>query len=518
MDSDQKLPQNAAHPELTRPELAFSPNSDLTYKTLQDVRLENLSLRQSLLTGSILRGCSFREVDFSRCDLDGVRIEQCAFVDCNFEGADLRSSVFSGCELQRVQFEGVLMTDCSFTECSFMRCILNGVITRCLFSASTIEYCSLEKSSTTLNKFSSVSFTETVLGDCTFLYNITLECCFERSVMNAESLGMTFGLTREDIKNLNLVFLGQAQTPPNDFDIIDLLLDSYTSRGWVLGLTIMRLNFGLTSIVYALREYFRSFFALAREGRIIKSEEIQFLSDIMSELRTRERLPFLNVIETIEESSNLLSALEGTDSVDPRTEESVVRMSNALFLSMHQMLDDFNSIRVKVDEEFTDRPAELTLKFTQRPEIPVSQLISSIVTASGLPAMGETFTMETREGSFIEILCTTVYSVVGLQIFLFLLNGCLIQVTELKARIQVLSRRRLPSAYLKNASTPNHEMPRYLVKPLQSIIGYVAHLEWLSEPKLKGFSVDSIIEAEMKPTDKASRKAKRPKRQQKLQT
>ena len=52
--------------------LVLSPHSDFTYKLLENQRFQKRDSRQSLFNGAMVRNCEFLEIDFSRCDFEGV--------------------------------------------------------------------------------------------------------------------------------------------------------------------------------------------------------------------------------------------------------------------------------------------------------------------------------------------------------------------------------------------------------------------------------------------------------------
>src|SRR5262249_55646123 len=151
-----------------------------------------------------------------------------------------------------------------------------------------------------------------ILGDCTFLYMIFQNCRFHSTAINAEAVGMVFGLTRENLNELSFIYLGRKQEALAGEDPFQMLLDSYAEHRWEIGIAVTRVNFNLTSDVFALREYLHGFLQDAAMGRAIKAEELRFLMDVLLELQLQNRLPLLSVIELIESISRLLAEFERT--------------------------------------------------------------------------------------------------------------------------------------------------------------------------------------------------------------
>jgi uncharacterized protein YjbI with pentapeptide repeats len=71
------------------------PRSDLTYRKIERLAVNDLDLEQSLLAGSLMRRCVWTRVKFRRSDLDGLRAEKCDFIECDFTTCDVRSSYFN---------------------------------------------------------------------------------------------------------------------------------------------------------------------------------------------------------------------------------------------------------------------------------------------------------------------------------------------------------------------------------------------------------------------------------------
>lgn len=479
----------------------FVPRSDLSYLLVEGLDFAHVDIQQSLLTGAILRHCTFTSVDFRRCDLDGMRAEECQFLECDFESADVRSSIFSRCLFRKTSFDGVYMTDSLFQRCSLEDMPLTGVITQNTFSDGEMTRVSFARSSSTLNRFEQIRFKESMLGDCTFLYNLVVGCSFRDTIINSESIGMTFGIKMEDLPSLSFVYLGQSQPVPGDANLVDLLIESYAQRRWGIGVATLRLNFSLTSVAFALQDYLRFMLLSLREGRVLKTEEVQFLSNVMAELRLQQRLPFSSVAYALEQSSDLLSRIYKGDLSDGRAEQTLVRFSNTMFVSVQQMLDEFGEFRVRLPEGAPDQPAILEIAFVEQPSLSTADLLNEISDAACLPVLSRSETLDVKHGSYIEVIQTTVLSALGLQLFLFFLNGCIIQLTEMKARIQALRKKRPPISYLRRAERPEQEVPQYLVKPMRHMLEYIGKLNWLPDPKLKGFATENILSARLVPGD-----------------
>lgn len=101
---------------------------------LANLQGRGVSLLQSVLDACRLTGSSwndglFRDVTFTECRADLMRLRQnklrsVAFVNCNlrqadFQWADLSHVRFDGCDLSAAQFANARMTSVLFTDCTF---------------------------------------------------------------------------------------------------------------------------------------------------------------------------------------------------------------------------------------------------------------------------------------------------------------------------------------------------------------------------------------------------------------
>ena len=139
--------RSALPPEVIGRTEDFEPKADLSYRTFERLAIADRSIEQSLLTGSLLRACTFTAVGFRRCDLDGLRIEGCLFVRCDFENIDFRSCAVARSTFKECTFDGALISDCSFFDTVLESTTLSAAISDCSFTASTLVACDLKGSS-----------------------------------------------------------------------------------------------------------------------------------------------------------------------------------------------------------------------------------------------------------------------------------------------------------------------------------------------------------------------------------
>jgi hypothetical protein len=497
-ERDLPVPASALDPTATN---AFGPRSDLTYRTLDGLKVDDQSLRQSLLTGTVLRGAAFTKVDLSRCDLDGMRIESSTFIDCDFTNIDMRSTVVSRSQFKNCIFSSSYLVDSRFFETTLTACkFLNAVVTECSFTGCSLDSSVFTESSLTQNQFESTSFTDTPLADCTFLYSMMIACTFAPGTrMNAESIGMTYGLSLADISTFHLVYLGQAENePPAPAELVSSLLEAYVQRHWNIGVCILRLNAGTTSTATALGDYLVALRGDSELDRPIKRDELMFFVAVLHDLAKKRELPLMSCLGVVDTLERIAAAQHAGADGDPKGPSSngLRTASAGTFLLLQEMLSDLAEANPDFVALDGDRTVEATFTFRERPAASVAAFLNEVGAASALPLLHASTTLEVRAGSYIEIVKTTLGTLVGLQCALFLVKGCLVTLTETRARFEILTQKRLPRAYRRAALDPRQALNPNEAAILQRLVGWAAGFVGSAGPNLKDLTPPNLIAIE----------------------
>jgi uncharacterized protein YjbI with pentapeptide repeats len=483
----------------------FRPRSDLTYRTFEGLRASSLSLEQSLLTGSLLRSCHFDHVDFRRCDLDGMRIERTAFVGCDFSNVDVRSSALIDCTFTGCSFEEALITDCTFAATLLSGAsFAHAAVSDCSFSECALKACDIARSSFVQNRFVGSRVEQMALADCTFSYNVMKTCEFQDVKINAESLGLVYGLTLDNVIGMGLIHLGADENLDVTADVIPSLVDTYRLRRWHLGVAVMRLNFGLTSNVYALSEYLNTVREVGHTGGIIKRDELRFLGTILSDLEKSERLPLMSWIAATELIAELADGIGRSSPESDHAGESLRALAGRLYSTGAEALGRFDQQRLQLASADRDETVRLVLRFEHRPEISLWEMLNMASAMSGFPVAHESELLDQRSGSYVEVVRTTLLSAAALQMFLFLLNGCVVQLTELRARTAALTRKKIPQPYALLATQQRQQLPPFLSAAIHALAGKMGLVKWLVDPKLKGYSPTNLLDGKLTDDSKST--------------
>jgi len=472
----------------------FSPHSDLTYRKLDGLTISDADVYQSLLTGTLIRDSVFTRVKFNRSDLDGLRAERSIFIECDFSTCDIRSSVFTHCKFQSCNFSTSFIDDCEFQVCEFADCSFqDSSITGCRFQKSSLASCRLSPGTFLHNKLYGSVISDTVLGDCSLLYVILRDSTLTRVSINAESVGAIFGLTREQLSQANMIYLGNEEPIPPDADIVSLIFEEYRKRRWYMGQLVLAINYNLEPILVAFQKYLSRTRERFAEFGFAKGEELEFLGDLLQELAFLDRLPLLTTFNILEWCTDLESIIrQSNPDLPEKSWDSLRTLASRVSLLTSTLLDRMDRNLPEIESGENDKPLCVRATFYEKPSLPFTELLNLITVAANLNTAHKSSLVRAEKGSYVEIVYTTLLSIYALKIFLFLVNGCIIQLTEMKHRAKVLARVSAPKSYKDLTLSPSQQTSPMILSMLSSLAEYAKVLPALKSPSLSGYLTSNL--------------------------
>jgi len=473
--------QGAGLPSVSADQLV--PHSDLTFKVFDNLKVDGASVHQSLLNGCLIRNCTFHKVDFSRCDLEQVQFQNCRLVDVDFRNVEMTSTQVDHSHFENCNFESALVSDCVWRHCRLENCpFQQSVIHTSKFEKCELKNNNLRGASIQLNSFRQTAFENIKLGDCTFLNHIMTECSYQNVSINAESIGSLFGISVADLMSLKLVYLGQTVVDvAKTKGLLDSLETDYEQRRWFFMRDVLRLNFGRTPRAAALDACLKAVLWPASLGAPLKVGDITFLEMIVLEMRRLRLLPALTTITFPDEirnfnNQNTAGAFERNDTL--KLQQVASRLQGILLEMLQQLTDGIECLVAR------DESVIATLFFTEKPGFDVVKFIRTVGDASGLRIRSVTHALREESGSYLLIIQTTLATIAALQTALWLLNGCVAQVIELKARLQVTAQKRPPKVIRDRVLLPDQNIPKWMAVTVQGIFakltGNPARLEQIA--------------------------------------
>ena len=474
-------------------EKILQSRADLSYQFFDGVEIQNVVARQSLFHGVLFRNCMISDADFSRSDFEGARFENCYLKNVSFETADIRSTKFAKTKLRTCPVRSAVCSDNLFSDCLLEDCDFeDAAVQRTTFHGCTIKGSKNRRSTWLQSTFGASSLIGFSFSDCTSSYSIFEDCSFEDVTINADAIGISFGLTEANLNELKFGFLGQsygAGVSPG----LDEFFKQYRDRKWLFHAHMLALNFKPAVRLQALIGLIDELSDQVRRQAGVKRDDVEFLFRVMSHLKRKEQLPFAAAIYAHDAFAALQSELVGLSVEAPAVDYG---LQQALYLAsgMHDQLSNAMSSFVEQSPENT---IVATLTFRDKPSVRTVEYLADVQAVlsdrSGRPQQ-----LEAREGSWIEVVQMSLGSLFALYVGLYLVNGCLAQLTMVRARTKKLVAKRLPNKFLQAASDPSHELPKpyqgILAKLLMSQISGEAQakeaLAALSRKEVEGLVID----------------------------
>lgn len=444
--------------------------ADLTAFVLSDATVQDASVQQSLLSGTLFRNCIFIRCNFRRADFEGAVLESCTFEHCDFSVADLRSVDAARSRFFDCAFEEGSTRACDFVDCTFERSsftlhnfednrVEGTVLLGCLFERSTLLHC----------RFIRTRFDGTDLADCTSQFHLFEDCTFVDSRLNAEAVGLTFGLTTENLRNVGLVWRGQGLEARHESDHLPAdLATTYTTRGWHFAAAVLKLNFGLESRAAALNEAFAVLKATAGSSWPIKADEVRFLATVVEWLSAKGKLPFVSIAAGLDTIAESAEARKGRDL------ESLKPLFHVLKDAEHAeivALDE--NVSILLESPRAREVFVVGFVFDREPAISFRNWLDDLGAAGLFLGPAPRF-RNSAVGSYVEYFYMAAGTLAGILICLTLVERIVDRLIWIRARTAVLASDKLPAMIRRRALQPMAAGSPAIIRELRSLLQYAA--------------------------------------------
>jgi uncharacterized protein YjbI with pentapeptide repeats len=441
----------------------FVDRADLTDLLIVGADLEGASAQQALFSGSLFRDCTFRRCNFRRCDFEGVAFEGCRFVECDLSIADLRSveagrTVFADCRFDEGSTSSSRFLDCVFERCTYpLHGFADNSVDGCKFIG-----CNFAKSTVLHSNFTRTIFDQSDLADCTSQYHLFIECQFIRCRLNAEAIGLVFGLTRENLMAIGLTWRGEnvpLQAATADELIHDLVV-TYQTRGWLFPAAILGLNFAISHRLSAFEQVFATIERSARSALPLKADEIRFFAKVIEHLSSTGK-------------SSLIAVVRGLDhvarAVELRSEHDLAPLRllyYALKDAEHQDVTALESALSALHAHPSDSMLRVALIFDKPPTVSLNNWFTELRECGGLSSLAPEF-IEAVRGSYVEYYLMTLQTLATIVIALSMLERIVDRLTILRVRTKTLFASRLPALITRRGLQPIASPSEQLVHALR---------------------------------------------------
>jgi hypothetical protein len=166
-------------------------------------------------------------------------------------------------------------------------------------------------------------------------------------------------------------------------------------------------------------------------------------------------------------------------------------MSRTVLMS-NTLLDKFDAASPRLNSSKEDLGLCVNVSFNSKPDIPLTELLNLLASQITTAALKKSYRVSFKMGSYSEIIFTTLFTLMAFQAFLFLINGCIIQLTEMKHRAKVLARRKAPKSYSELVLSPVQSASPVVLSVLSGLTSYARSLGWIRNADLSGYAHSNI--------------------------
>lgn len=467
--------------------------SDLGYRMFDNLSLRDLEVCQSIFPGSIFRSCEIAGCNFSRSDFEGTRFEKCTFSRCFFNNCDIRSTIFANCEINDCSFEGVYLCDnvfknSSITSSNFDHAVMIGN----QFNTTSLQKLTNRRATILHTEWISSNLISMMLGDCTCLYNYFENCQFLSFHMNADAIGLSFGISETQLKDIDLIFLGETQNSPNTSDVASLIINEFNIRGWHIHQIIATINFERVDLLHGWSALFAFFHNAIIDGSI-RLDDVRFALGLAQRLVKLGKIPLYSII-LAHDALGDIELDEDDVSTAPR---ALGKLKSGLFSIFHTMQQEFFACSAEIFGLPMETPVILELVFLDKPKLSAEQYISTLLKCVStdpivIRRLGSNF------GSWHDIIQTTLISALALYSILFLVEGSLVKLLLIRARLSKLIAPRIPKKFVDMADNPQQPFSRDLMKVIFSIFKAISNDTIPLQPRESGWTSKNLKEIRVK--------------------
>lgn len=393
----------------------------------------SLEVRSWLTPARNFVRAKFTDIDFSDCNSERMCFTYCVFVGCKFvetifDKLDLESCTFISCTIEDASFVQCDMKSCKWIECRWQRAIFDqSLLNRCEFESISAVSCSLKQLymienefrgcefrdvdstqiTSTLNEYVRCHFHKFKFTDGTFAFQVFWECEFDECVIGWATIGISYGLSNENLKGLGLVHYFTSISVDEPEDLVQFIIEQFREAGNSYRLLVTSINFGskkYLSISYLID-------LIIENG---KSEE--------TNVRHEEVLFFRLIIKYESDYNNFPVAI--LKNLIDRIESAEFSKWNDIFYIKNYLLY-LESARIQeiLKQEFSLNGGEviITIKYSEKPKITLMQLVMSEDFLSHL--RNQVIQYDEYSGSYIEMFVSTAALLTSLRLILSLLVG-----------------------------------------------------------------------------------------------
>jgi uncharacterized protein YjbI with pentapeptide repeats len=466
---------------------------DIVRKEFNGLHLSGCSLENSYFRDSYFKETNFKNANMDYTDFENVIFDGCTFDSCTF-GSDIRSSVFLNCTFINSNIDESFIDGCTFKDSIIKNSTIDVTsITNCTFDYCLLENMYLKTASLYHTIFRNCRWVELDWSFVTIFYIVLINCIFKDVTLALPTLDYIFGLREENFKGINLKKYRRKEVKSLKKPL----------EAWKKYENMRSKNLSILTKGFCIKEksmifVFKSFLLNLPKKRnscpYIGRDEILFLQNVLTTLEEERDLSVFALILIIEWAFETLNQinLKGDSADVLYIQPTLIQLYTRLHQIFQEKLYFFENQRLFFEQFSADQEVIAKFVFHDRPRLSVSKVLNELADISGLEISAKTQFISSKEGSYVEIVKTTLFTLFAIQTFLYLLNGIVIKLTELKARYKILKQKELPKHFHDLSITGKQPVSPALQKILKNFFNKSAGLEILENIDFFGYNKGNI--------------------------
>jgi hypothetical protein len=304
------------------------------------------------------------------------------------------------------------------------------------------------------------------LSDCTSQYHLFDDCSFEKSSLNAEAIGLTFGLNRENLQSLDLVWRGEDLARPQGGHRPEDLVTTYLARRWNFAASIVKLNFGIGSSLEALGEVFSTVRQSFSSSMPIRRDELNFLAAVIDRLSAVGQLPFLAIAAGLDVVAASSEMNDGRYALNLRGLFHSLKEAEHLALGVLE-----ETVAPLLQADRSEEVMSVCFHFVDVPTHSFGQWLSDMHSAGLFSGPIPVFRYSAK-GSYLEYFYMAPGTLAGILICLNLVERIIDKMISIRARTGVLSSKKLSPVIRRKALQPVAAVSPALLKELRFYLDF----------------------------------------------
>ncbi|WP_304528271.1 hypothetical protein, partial [Romboutsia ilealis] len=241
---------------------------------------------------------------------------------------------------------------------------MSSRITNNIFIETSFTKIDLNGSTTKFNCFEDSVWTNSVFGNCTIDYNISIRSKFIETEMNLETLGSLWGIQEEDMENVCFLSLGRKINEDRK-EIYSKYSQYLIKKRLCLEMFTFQVSLKRENIFKRLKELLNSLDERYADGQYLSPDELHYFYEILKAMRKESLLPLL----VLKEILIFYKELTCKFSADDHYYETILLFYNNICLIYNSIVHELSSYQYNLLNDESNYQVKLIFKEKPKQDI-----------------------------------------------------------------------------------------------------------------------------------------------------